>query len=340
MRALGWAALGGIALAAGIGAGVAFAERGPDGYRQERGSHGHGHWRGHGKGDGEGRHGRWLGRGDGGERTRDDALGNARARFAEFDVNSDGVIDRDELKARFSSRADGRRGDGRLQQRLQRMFSRIDADRDGKATREEFAKSIEERFARADINGDGQITDDDLPPFMRGRGALEADGPAAGGRQGGPRGHGGRGRGMGMMQTLRDADANGDGVITRDEMAAASAKRFERFDRNSDGAVDSADAETFRDEMVDYRVARFLARFGAQASGQISRDEFLAKAEERFAERDLNSDGRITGDERRGGRGHWRRGQERDDGGPRWRERRGDDGAPGDGGDPPVERRL
>lgn len=78
------------------------------------------------------------------------------------------------------------------------------------------------------------------------------------------------------------ADANNDGVVTRDEAMAPSDRRFDMLDTNHDGRV--------------------------------TRDEFRARANARFALVDTNKDGRIDATERRAvhdvlGGGHRRGGR-------------------------------
>lgn len=307
MNKIGWIALGGVALAVGVGAGAAIAERGPGWRDGHRGPHG---W--HHRGDrgerGERHHGRW-GRWSRREMTKADMEERARSRFARFDANSDGVIDRAEIEAQFTQNA-GRRGRrNRMMGGIQRRIMRMDADRDGKVTKAEFIKRIEDGFKRADLTGDGQITDLDLPPFMRGRDVLSGKA----GRGPGRGMHRGHRRGMRMFRLLRGANTNGDNVVTKDEVMAAVEKRFALMDRNGDGVLDTADREAMRKEMIAYRVDRFLHRFDARATGKVTREAFMAKAAERFAERDVNGDGKINREDRgdrgrrwnrRGGPGH------------------------------------
>jgi Ca2+-binding EF-hand superfamily protein len=50
-----------------------------------------------------------------------------------------------------------------------RVFQRLDRDRDGKLTLQEFASSQERLFARLDKNNDGVVTEDELTSSRRGR---------------------------------------------------------------------------------------------------------------------------------------------------------------------------
>lgn len=264
--------------------------------------------------------------------TQDAFDTNTRERFARLDKNSDGVIDASEIEAAFSQRA-GQRGGMAGMEPGERLLRAFDTNKDGKVTKDEFQAVIAKRFEEMDLNNDGKISDDDLPPMMRGRNAIA--GPAGMGRG---RGLGigpgtGGGGGGGIMGFIRDADANKDGIITRDEAMASAMKRFDMMDRNKDATIDKADFDLMRKEMVDYRVKRFIHAFGADKDGKVTREQFNAKAKERFAQMDRDGDGKISRNEMPG-RGMM--GQER--GGPRgWfghgesgegRQGRGDQGAP------------
>jgi len=106
---------------------------------------------------------------------------------------------------------------------------------------------------------------------------------------------------------LRQADGNKDGIVTREEVMAMADREHARFDRNKDGVVDQADREALRKESVDYAVKRMAHRLGAGPDGKLTREQFQAKAAERFARMDYDGDGTISRDERPGGHG-WRRG--------------------------------
>lgn len=243
--------------------------------------------------------------------TKDEFDARTRERFARLDKNGDGVIDAAELEAAFmAGMPGGGAADGKQGPRpFDRMIRRFDANKDGKATKDEFIAEVKRLFAEADLNNDGRLADDDLPPMMRGRNALSGGGmmmSAGMGHRG--MGPGGMGGPMGpLMHLIRDADANKDGVITLDEAVAAAEKHIAMMDRNKDGAIDSADFAAMRKDMVDYRVKRFIHQFGADKEGKVTREQFTKKAAERFALMDLDSDGKLARDEMPGG-GHGRRG--------------------------------
>lgn len=87
----------------------------------------------------------------------------------------------------------------------------------------------------------------------------------------------------------RRADANRDGVVTRDEVAAESDARFATRDRNGDGKLEDAE--------LDARMRR--ATDGAPVTKESFRDRALA----RFDRFDADKNGKLEGDELRRGRG-------------------------------------
>ena len=92
-----------------------------------------------------------------GDVDQDDAVDRAELdawidrRFAEFDADADGEIDRDEYVASAPAMA------GRRVEPAQ-IFDRRDANGDGRLTRDEFEAGPEMLFARLDADGDGVLT--------------------------------------------------------------------------------------------------------------------------------------------------------------------------------------
>lgn len=103
------------------------------------------------------------------------------------------------------------------------MFNRMDANQDGFVTTEEVEAAAAAMRARMGGGAGGP------PP------APLARAPASG-APGGP--GGGRGGMMGRM--IAEADADGDGKVSRAEMRAGATKRFQEMDKNADGVL-SAD---------------------------------------------------------------------------------------------------
>ncbi|MBU2532235.1 MAG: hypothetical protein KKB37_05815 [Alphaproteobacteria bacterium] len=287
-----------VAAAIGVTAIVAHAERGDHYGRGHHGGYEHGDRDHHGRG--WGRHGKR-------EVTKEEYDAETRARFAKWDANSDGVVDRAEIEARIARHMErrgdrhgwgrgGRREGGRHGGGMGRMMDRLDSDNDGKITRAEIEAEVAERFKRMDLTNDGRITDDDLPPMMRGRNILSGDADMWGMQHG----H----RGMRMIRYLQGADANNDGAVTLEEVQARAAKRIGRLDRNNDGTVDETDREALRKEMTDYRVLRFQHRYGAGQDG-LTLEQFTKYRNDRFAKRDADGDDVLeSGEMRGGGRGH------------------------------------
>jgi hypothetical protein len=161
---------------------------------------------------------------------------------------------------------------------------RADANNDGTVTRQELDTSVAEHFRTMDANSDGQLT----------REEMRAGRPERG--EGGDRRHHGR-RGGGMHH-LANADANNDGNITRDEFLARPIEAFDRLDANDDGVIAAAERPQ-RGERGERR-----GRHGdANADGQVSQAEFVARGVERFERLDANNDGSVTREEAEAARG-------------------------------------
>jgi Ca2+-binding EF-hand superfamily protein len=116
-----------------------------------------------------------------------------------------------------------------------------------------------------------------------------------------PEGQEGRGA---MAQRLKQADTNGDGMISRDEAKALPRilEHFDEIDANHDGQITADELRAFHEKMRGEKGKHLGAMFkklDTDGDGRISRAE--AQAAPRLAERfdaiDANKDGFITMDE-------------------------------------------
>lgn len=137
--------------------------------------------------------------------TQDEVATHTAARFAELDLNSNGVVEPTERKQARQNRSAER-------------FARLDANNDGAVTRAEAAAVLgdraERRFDRMDINGDGSITADEAKN-------------ARGKHKGGKRRHGGQAK----------------GPVTLQQMQERAADRFTRIDADQNGVVTLEEAQ-------------------------------------------------------------------------------------------------
>ncbi len=239
--------------------------------------------------------------------------------FARLDKNGDGKLDATELAAGRGTRADkgdradraergadragrisferadaGKKGyltledltkfrSARLEASIKRRFERLDTNRDGKLTADELPLDRREAIMRADANKDGAVTLEEFAArprqFLVRRvevefKALDSDGD-------GKLTKAGIDAARGKPLLLLIADANKDGVVTKDELAKAFASRGSQV---SDRVFEALDTDH---------------------DGKISAAEWQAAGERRFARLDRNKDGVVTADElgRRGRRG-------------------------------------
>ena len=146
--------------------------------------------------------------------TRAAVEAKVKDHFARMDLNKDGVVTQDEIKA-------GR--DARMKERADQRFAALDTDKNGQISRAEFDAGRgqgRERFAE-----------------RRGGGEHDArhGGHHRGDRMGGHR-WGGGDRGGNWFAMM---DANKDGKVTLAEATANRLAWFDKVDTNKDGTVTS-----------------------------------------------------------------------------------------------------
>lgn len=98
---------------------------------------------------------------------------------------------------------------------------------------------------------------------------------------------------------LAQADANGDGNITLEEVAASRTAMFIRLDRNEDGIVDAADRPRgFGGRRFDDALTRVLAQFDANGDDRLTLTEMVDAPMPMFTAGDTDNDGVLTAEER------------------------------------------
>lgn len=162
----------------------------------------------------------------------------------------------------------------------------MDANSDGTLTRQEFDAGRAANFARLDADNNGQVTREEMRA-QRGE-------------------HRRRGRGGHHRASFERADANNDGAITREEFLARPNATFARLDANSDGVISESERPQRRQRAEGERRER--PNFDANDDRQISRSEWDQMGAAMFQRLDANSDGRVTQEEAREGRGRRHRG--------------------------------
>lgn len=99
-----------------------------------------------------------------------------------------------------------------------------------------------------------------------------------------------------MLERLKAADTNADGLISRAEAAALPRllERFDQIDTNRDGQVSF---EELRAARGNHERGGHFKRMDTDKDGKVSRAEALAAAEAAFARADTNGDGFISAEE-------------------------------------------
>src|SRR5262245_32697675 len=122
------------------------------------------------------------------------------------------------------------------------LFAILDTDRDGQLSTAEIV-GAGTALLKLDRNGDGKLTPDEaFGPGGPGPGRPPFGSPpgAPGDRRPGQRGLGGLSP-EAMRDRMKQADANNDGKISKDEAPPFVRERFDRADANSDGFIDETE---------------------------------------------------------------------------------------------------
>ena len=175
--------------------------------------------------------------------TRAEALQMVRDHFGRMDANKDGSITTDEIDALHAERA---KDFDKFKERGQPMelgdpnaaFDRLDTDKNGAISREEFAKGREQRIERRMV-----IREERDPAHQGAKTGKEAR------RAMRMHGMGGMGGHMIVM-----ADSNKDGRITLAEAEAMALQHFDEMDSNKDGQVTREERRAGRKVMIDRRI--------------------------------------------------------------------------------------
>jgi hypothetical protein len=148
-------------------------------------------------------------------------------------------------------------------------FDKLDQNKDGVVTAQEFEAHALARFDEGDANKDGKLTPEERKAQHERR----------------------------MREHFADRDENGDGVLDREELDRMPEEVFKRLDTDNSG--------TLTPEELRAGFANFKAKHKGKHPGPgpdfesrvISRDEVAKKAREHMQKLDANGDGKLTKDE-------------------------------------------
>lgn len=115
--------------------------------------------------------------------------------------------------------------------------------------------------------------------------------------KGGPGGHGGK---HGPQMNFEKLDANGDGQVTKEEIAAAASARFEAVDTDGSGTLSAEELAAASERAKEERIAKMIEKRDENGDGVLSQAEMQPGSDrmDRMFERlDANSDGVISAEE-------------------------------------------
>ncbi len=129
----------------------------------------------------------------------------------------------------------GMMGDGLF---MDEMFQQLDADGDGKISAEEIKAHRSAEITGVDANKDGKLSQDELVALEMKRMEQMATNRA--------------------MRQIERLDADGDGLLSIEEMAARPMpmRMFERVDADGDGAISREEIEAAKLRMAEHRDGR------------------------------------------------------------------------------------
>lgn len=195
------------------------------------------------------------------------------------------------------------KGEGRHGERVAAMIERLDTNKDGKVSLDEFKTNVSATFKTFDADGNGQVTKDEIKArhdaFKDARKAVRdaADADKATAREAlqaaGPF------MLPGASKMFDRADTDKNGTLSEAEVLASAEKIFARRDSNKDGALDTADARPMKGKGHhgkggDQRAERMLKRLDTNNDGKVSQQEMLAGATQTFERFDADKNGEVA----------------------------------------------
>ena len=164
-------------------------------------------------------------------------IANASKSLLTLDRNGDGKLTEEEMRPNFGpgpGRPEGRLDDPAAD--LVKTLMAFDKNADGKLSKDELPERMQGMFERGDANKDGFLTVDEITKLAAAQapaGGRERGGGREGRGPGGPGGPGGFMRNDPVMSAL---DANHDGTLSVDEIRNAPAA-LKTLDKNGDGKL-------------------------------------------------------------------------------------------------------
>ncbi len=218
--------------------------------------------------------------------------------LAEYDLNKDGKITRDEFNKatvqQFAEAAGGAKiltaqqyaafRTKSLHQHADQSFRRADWNGDGRLTFDEFANPIRVSFERADRQSAGAI-------FCRPKGNPVSNAAPTNSRSR----RGSRGARSAGNFCARD-DLNHDGKVTRAELDKALQQQFASAVKGSN-SLTRAQFLAMQNTRAQDTSGRTFQRLDRNHDGKLTLDEFATSQQRTFARMDRNGDGVIARDE-------------------------------------------
>ena len=143
-----------------------------------------------------------------------------------------------------------------------RGLAEFDRDGNGVVTRDEMHATVTTKFNEVDANHDGKVTFEEAAAARQARAAEHS----------------------------AKKDKNGDGQLSRDEMARMPQERFAKLDTNGDGKLSKEELQAGRGQFAGHG-EKFFDMVDQNHDRAITLDEAIAAADRRFAKVDANNDG-------------------------------------------------
>ena len=184
----------------------------------------------------------------------------------------------------------------------EQVVQAMDANGDGKITKDEASEDLKLFFGEIDANGDGGIDVQEAQVMVK---EMQGQPTTAQPSATPPQGE------MTAAQLIGFMDKNGDGKIAKDEANDQLKPAFAQFDQNKDGFLDSTEAQTLADIINGQQAgsqqdsqksppppkrltaAQLISFMDKNGDGKIAKDEANDQLKPAFAQFDQNKDGFI-----------------------------------------------